>query len=93
MAWNALINWFWLNMKQNKMIQYDYADVALLYANHITFPYEILTSFLNEHQLNPTFLWAHQDWGTWNPETRQWNGAAAMVREDLNCVLVLLHNS
>ena len=62
MAWNALINWFWLNMKQNKMIQYDYADVALLYANHITFPYEILTSFLNEHQLNPTFLWAHQDW-------------------------------
>ena len=87
------VAWNWmgiLNMKEkdNKFIQYNYADVTHLYANHITFPHEILSSFLTEHHLSPTFRWARQDWGTWHPETKKWSGAG-MVRKDINFVLVL----
>jgi hypothetical protein len=62
-AWNWSNHWFGVNITENKMRQYEYASLSYRYTKHITFPYEILTSFLNMHQLIPTFLWANQSWG------------------------------
>ena len=63
-AYNNLPGVFSVNMKDNKMVQYQYQyqyDGSLL-MNHMTFPHEILTSFIIEHELSLNFLYNNQNW-------------------------------
>ena len=78
-AYNKMGGWFEVDMKDNKMVEFVYDGSQ--FENHQTFPHEILTSFLNVHQLSATYLYNHQQWGPWNEEKEMWTGAVAMVRE------------
>ena len=53
-SYNNKPGWFQVDMKDNKMVEYDGSQ------NHISFPQEILSSFLIEHQLSPAFLYNHE---------------------------------
>ena len=82
-AYNNMAGWFDVDMKDNKMVEYFYDGSQNI--NHITFPHEILTSFLNVHQLSATYLYNHQQWGASELTDGElsphvWIGAVAMVR-------------
>ena len=97
-AWNEIPGLLDVDTEENKMVEFLYDGSQQ--TNHLTFPHEILTSFLMAHQLSPTYMWARQNWGGWSPrswwwdeETEQWvqgqwTGAVREVRGDINVVLV-----
>ena len=78
-AYNKMDRWFEVDMKDNKVVEFVYTGVDN--ENHKTFPHEILTSFLNVHDLSATYLYNHQNWGQWHEEKEVWIGTVGMVRE------------
>ena len=87
-AYNNLPRWFEVDMKNNEMVQFEYDGSQK--ANHVTFPQEILYSFLIEHQLSPIFMYNQQNWASFDPSTGEWSGTVAMVRGDFIFVLVFM---
>ena len=80
-AFNFIPSFLMFELKEGQvsLIEHDYSDLTHLYSKHLTFPYEILSSFLNEHQLSPIFLWSYQNYGFINEETGMWVGAVGTV--------------
>ena len=87
-AYNNLPRWFEVDMKNNEMVQFEYDGSQK--AKHVTFPHEILYSFLIEHQLSPIFMYNQQNWASFDPSTGEWSGTVAMVRGDFIFVLVFM---
>ena len=79
-AWNEMPGWFDVDTKDNKIVQFDYPSSIPMHTSHLTYPHEILTSFLIEHQLSPIYLNNFLNPGEWNRRGGMWWGAAAMVR-------------
>ena len=79
-AWNEMPGWFDVDTKDNKMVQFDYPNSKPMHTSHLTYPHEILTSFMIEHQLSPIYLNNFRNPGEWNRRGGMWWGAAAMVR-------------
>ena len=81
-AYNLLHNFLWAEFKEGRqsLVEHDYSDLSHTLSKHTTFPYEILHSFLDEHQLSPIFLYADQNWGDIDPETGLFTGAVGKVR-------------
>ena len=84
-AFNTLPKFLEFDLKDGRksMVEYDYSGLTHVYSKHITFPYEILYSFINEHQLSPIFVYNQGNWGNKNPETGRWSGTLGMVRGDI----------
>ena len=47
--------------------------------NIIPWDWEILDSFFRNHDIEPTWLNCHYDWGKWLPEEGRWSGAIGKV--------------
>ena len=77
-AWNEMPGWFDVDTKDNKMVQFDYPNSKPMHTSHLTYPHEILTSFMIEHQLSPIYFDNYWRWGEWG--SGRWWGAVAMVR-------------
>jgi hypothetical protein len=88
-AYNLLANFLMHEVKEGQLslVEHEYDHTKL--SKHITFPYEILNSFLHEHQLSPIFLYTNQNWGETDPETGLFTGAVGTVRGDT--VLKAIH--
>ena len=74
-AYNA----YALDVKDNKMVKYP-VKWSAYYGD--AYNYEILSTFLNAHQLIPTYIDNNVD-GIWDEEAGQWTGLVALVRTDI----------
>ena len=77
-AWNEIPGWLDVDMENNKMVEFVYDGSQ--HTNHLTFPQEILSSFLISNQLSPTFMWTWQNWGGFDYYRGKWSGAVGEVR-------------
>jgi hypothetical protein len=69
-------------VKDNKMVKYPVSDSAWY---GVAYDYEILSTFLNAHQLIPTYIDNNGSYadGSWDEESGQWTGMVALVRTDI----------
>ena len=71
---------FAVDMGENKMLKWPLG--RSLIGGVRAFTYEILSTFLDEHQLTPTFLDDNNVHVWYDVEAGEWSGLLAMVRKD-----------
>ena len=69
-------------VEDNKMVEYN--GLGAGFASH----YEILSTFFNANQLTVTFFDNNYTWGFWDEEAGQWRGAVAMVRQNIDTIII-----
>ena len=57
--------------------------------NIIPWDWEILDSFFRNHDIEPTWLNCHYDWGKWLPEEGRWSGAIGKVGHEVTRLAVI----
>ena len=57
--------------------------------NIIPWDWEILDSFFRNHDIEPTWLNCHYDWGKWLPEEGRWSGAIGKVGYEVTRLAVI----
>ena len=85
-AYNNAVGWYLMDWN-DKMVEYEYDGSQSI--NHVTFPHEILSSFYNKNQLNPTYVYNYQDVGSVDPRR---HGTLGMVSEDIIALLLFKAN-